>query len=108
GEADEQALVDGYANGWLVTPSGEGEVAIELRWTPQRIRWVGFGVSGATLLACAAILWRTRSRREASVVGVGATPLAAKPGVAALRDRARSGDHTSAVTAGAATLAAGL
>jgi hypothetical protein len=55
-------LVDGYANGWLVTPDGPGTLAIALRWGPQRLVRVGLAASGVALLVCLAILWRTRRR----------------------------------------------
>ena len=36
----ERQTVDGFANGWLVTPDGAGTVTIDLDWRPQRtVRW---------------------------------------------------------------------
>ncbi len=58
----ERTLVDGYANGWLVTPKGPGTLAVDLRWQPQRLVWAGLAVSGITLVAIALLL--LRSRRE--------------------------------------------
>ncbi|MGQ0433344.1 MAG: hypothetical protein ACT452_13150, partial [Microthrixaceae bacterium] len=58
----ERQLVDGYANGWLVTPARSGTLSITLRWGPQRLVWVGFAVSALAVLACATVLWRTRRR----------------------------------------------
>lgn len=60
----ERQLVDGYANGWLVTPSRGGTVSITLRWSPQRLVWVGLAVSALAVLACAVVLWRTRRHRR--------------------------------------------
>jgi len=68
-ELGDRMLVDGYANGWLVTPDRAGELQITLRWRPQRAVWVGLSVSLSAVVACVAILvvaWRRRSRPMAS------------------------------------------
>ena len=44
-------LVDGYANGWLIDP-GAGNVAVALRWTPQRNVWIALAVSLVGVLLC--------------------------------------------------------
>jgi hypothetical protein len=44
-------LVDGYANGWLIDP-GAGNVAVALRWTPQRKVWIALAVSLVGVLLC--------------------------------------------------------
>lgn len=62
GDAGRRQLVDGYANGWLVTPDGPGTVSIDLRWRPQRLLWPGLGVSSLTLAAASVVVWRTRRR----------------------------------------------
>ncbi|MGH3185205.1 MAG: hypothetical protein ACRDOE_25320, partial [Streptosporangiaceae bacterium] len=47
------ALIDGYANGWLVTPSKPGQdIVITLEWTPKRLVWVALVTSGAILVLC--------------------------------------------------------
>ena len=56
GSMGARQLVNGYANGWLVDPSAPGPMTVELRWTPQRLVWVGLAVSVAALAACLAIL----------------------------------------------------
>jgi hypothetical protein len=57
------ALIDGYANGWLVTPSTPGrDIAITLSWTPQRLVWVALVASGATLLLCIGLACRAPGR----------------------------------------------
>jgi len=63
-------LVDGYANGWLVDPGADGVVAVQLRWTPQKLIWAGLGASGLGVLLCLAILIGSllASRRAVPVV----------------------------------------
>lgn len=70
GRAGARQLVDGYANGWLITPDGAGDLEIELRWGPQRLVWLGFAGTALTLLACAVILWRSRRRVSAAAASL--------------------------------------
>jgi hypothetical protein len=78
-------VVNGYANGWLVEPSGPGSLTMELRWTPQRLVWVGLGLSAMAVLACAGVLVVTsrRQRNQATLVspaaGLADTPVLASP-----------------------------
>jgi arabinofuranan 3-O-arabinosyltransferase len=58
----ERTLVDGYANGWLITPDGPGALTIDLTWEPQGLVWTGAAATVLAVLACAGILWRTRGR----------------------------------------------
>jgi len=75
GHAGRRTVVDGYANGWLVTPDGAGEVRLTATWTPQRWVWLGLGASLAGVLACLAIVVATSRRRgPATPVGVAAAP----------------------------------
>jgi arabinofuranan 3-O-arabinosyltransferase len=67
-------LVDGYANGWLVTPRRPGTLSIGLRWGPQRLVWAGLAGSGVALALCAAILWRTRRRRSGPAPALALRP----------------------------------
>ena len=62
GTVGDRQLVDGYANGWLVTPDGPGTLSVDLRWRPQRLVWAGLAASAVALAAVAMILWRTRGR----------------------------------------------
>ena len=62
GSLGPRQLVNGYANAWLVTPSGAGAMTMELRWTPQRFVWVGLALSAAAVVACLAILLVSRRR----------------------------------------------
>jgi len=73
----ERLLVDGYANGWLVTPAGRGSLSITLRWGPQRLVWMGLAVSVLVVVACMTVLWRGRRRGRPDA------------GVASLRDEPR-------------------
>src|SRR5207342_1466883 len=62
-------VVDGYANGWQVRSGTRGTMIIELRWTPQRLVWIGLAVSVVAVVACLAILvvtYRRRRRRGAT------------------------------------------
>ena len=68
GTVGDRQLVDGFANGWLVTPDGEGRFTIDLRWEPQRLVWVGGAVSGLAVLACGALLVFGRRRGAADPV----------------------------------------
>jgi arabinofuranan 3-O-arabinosyltransferase len=60
----DRQLVDGYANGWLVTPDEAGRITISLRWGPQRLVWVGLAASALVLLVAVALLWRARGRHD--------------------------------------------
>jgi arabinofuranan 3-O-arabinosyltransferase len=53
----EPQLVDGFANGWRIVPDGE-ELAVELRFTPQRRVGVAMAVSIVAAVACLALLIR--------------------------------------------------
>jgi hypothetical protein len=53
-------IVDGYANGWLVTPRRAGELAVHLDWHPQRQVSIAIVGSLLAVLACLVLLWRSR------------------------------------------------
>jgi arabinofuranan 3-O-arabinosyltransferase len=74
---DGPRLINGYANGWLVRPSGPGTIDIHLRWAPQRLIWIGLALSLAATLVCLGILWWTR-RRSSTIVATG-PPLLVSP-----------------------------
>ena len=65
-EFGPRTMVDGYANGWLVTPDGAGEARLALQWTPQRTQWVAFAVSSAAIALCA---WLVLRRRKPTDLG---------------------------------------
>jgi hypothetical protein len=57
-------LVDGFANGWLVTPRS-GSFTVTLRWTPQRGVWIALAVSAAAFALCLWLVLRRRGARRA-------------------------------------------
>ena len=54
------AMVDGYANGWLIEPDGSGATDVSLVWTPQRIVWTGFAISALAVILALGVLARRR------------------------------------------------
>jgi hypothetical protein len=63
GKVGARQVVNGFANGWLVTPRQAGTLTMTLRWTPQRAVWVGIAVSIVAVLVCIALIalgWRRR------------------------------------------------
>ena len=72
-------VIDGYANGWLVTPPKPGHnMVITLDWTPQRLVDVALVASAVTLALCLVLAcWPSRRRRrdtgETVTVPVGPT-----------------------------------
>jgi arabinofuranan 3-O-arabinosyltransferase len=70
-------LVNGYANGWLVTSTGPGVHHIELVWTPQTTVWWALIISGVVLLFCFAIAFvslKRRRTRARAMVAIDAAP----------------------------------
>jgi len=59
GSVGPRERVDGYANGWLVTPDGDGPVEVVVRWRPQRLVPVGLAVSAIALVVALVLLWRS-------------------------------------------------
>ena len=71
----ESTLVDGYANGWRVTPHSAGKsIDVTLEWVPQRVVWGALAISGLTLLVCLALAFGLRRRRSR---GTAKAPVAA-------------------------------
>ncbi|MEX2268756.1 MAG: alpha-(1-_3)-arabinofuranosyltransferase family protein [Acidimicrobiia bacterium] len=83
----EPVLVDGMANGWRIDPARRN-LEINFTWAPQRTVWVGIVISGLTLLGCAVLALRGRSR--APTVDADAAPTAASLLVAAGTTPSRS------------------
>ncbi|MBL8775679.1 MAG: DUF3367 domain-containing protein [Acidimicrobiales bacterium] len=80
GDLGESTLVNGYANGWLVTPSAEGgDLSVRLEWTPQRAVWLAMALSGLGIVACLVLLVVDPRRRR--TVGAEAEADAADPGM---------------------------
>ncbi|MEY2590937.1 MAG: arabinofuranan 3-O-arabinosyltransferase [Acidimicrobiaceae bacterium] len=65
------ALVDGYANGWVVTP-GAATVKVHLQWTPQRMVWGSLLASLAGAILCIGLALR-RPRRARAGAGAAVT-----------------------------------
>jgi hypothetical protein len=65
-ELGESTLTDGYANGWLVRPSGDGPIEATIEWVPQRTVNVAILLSILGVLACLGIVGvaMVRRRRE--------------------------------------------
>ena len=57
-------LIDGFANGWLVSPDpgSDGSIRMHLQWTPQRLVRLGLGLSLVAALGC--LLVALRGRRD--------------------------------------------
>ena len=81
-------LVNGYANGWRVDPSKVGpDATIEISWTPQRLVWVGLGLSALGVLACLVLIvvGALRRRTRASTTEIAEAGAAMEPTWAGLR-----------------------
>src|SRR5439155_25935979 len=74
GDRGPSQLVDGYANGWLVTPPPGGAFDVVFEWTPQRQVWAAIWLSLLGVSLCLAIIGFTWSRRR-SVVTTAMTSL---------------------------------
>ncbi len=55
-------VVDGYANGWLITPERAGSLQASLTWEPQRVVWLTLAISALVVAICVAILVASRRR----------------------------------------------
>jgi arabinofuranan 3-O-arabinosyltransferase len=55
-------LVNGFANGWQVRPDRAGTIDIVLRWTPQRLVWIGIATSLVAVAACVALVFARRRK----------------------------------------------
>ena len=80
-------LVDGYANGWRLTPSGSGVITVHLEWTPQREVWVVLVISLVSAVVCLALVTLKRTRRPypaSSAASVTNTLVAPWAGIDAL------------------------
>lgn len=78
----EPTLVNGYANGWRIDPAELGaDVTVDIVWAPQRVVWIGIGLSVLGVLGCLAlILWPLLRRRRAELPEVAtARPELAAP-----------------------------
>jgi arabinofuranan 3-O-arabinosyltransferase len=55
-ELPAPTLVDGFANGWKVTPSGNGPMTVTLTWTPQKTFTIALVISIVATLVCLGIV----------------------------------------------------
>jgi arabinofuranan 3-O-arabinosyltransferase len=68
-------LIDGYANGWYVTPPRGGAFSITLQFAPQKVVLPAIVVSGGTLVLCLVLGFvpvgaiRRRARRHGTQAG---------------------------------------
>jgi hypothetical protein len=59
----EPKLVDGYANGWWIEPTGK-PVSVTLEWTPQKVVNAAMAVSVVGVLLCLGIIAVAAARRR--------------------------------------------
>jgi hypothetical protein len=71
-------LVDGFANGWLVTDPPSGPATFAIDWTPQRIVWVALVVS-LLVAAVVLVLMVAGRRRSPRLAGAASADLPADP-----------------------------
>ncbi len=80
GDLGPSQLVDGYANGWKVTPRASGTFQVVLEWTPQRQVHLAIWLSLVGGVLCLSVIAFTWVRRRAVI----ATMATARPGDADL------------------------
>lgn len=94
-------LVDGYANGWLITPTAAGgTITVHMNWTPQRVVWISLFLSGLGVALCLAIVIVVGLRRRRRPGGLEADTVAPAPALvspAARRSRITGGLATTLV-----------
>jgi len=76
---DKHLMANGYANSWIVNPAdicegndkcvknpdGTYDFELVVEFWPQRLFYIGLGISGATLLSCVGyLIWDWRRRRK--------------------------------------------
>jgi hypothetical protein len=57
-------LIDGFANGWLVRPTGAGPMSVTLRWAPQSGENLMLVASAIAVLVCVALAFSPLRRRR--------------------------------------------
>jgi len=79
GDLGASETVDGYANGWLLTPTS-ATVTVDLDFTPQHRVNIAFIVSGVAVLACLALaIRRPRGAPAGGVAGDLTTDWSGEP-----------------------------
>jgi hypothetical protein len=66
GSLGASRLVDGYANGWMVTPT-KSSFDVVIEWTPQRRVWAAIWISLLAALLCLALIAWSMVRARARV-----------------------------------------
>ena len=75
-----RTLVNGYANGWRVTPDGAGELTVRWRWAPQGLVWWGIGLSVVGIIVCLVLaLTRRREGQDGAALAVEDPPSLESP-----------------------------
>ncbi len=59
--ARSAAIIDGYASGWWITPTG-GPMSARLEWTPQRLVWIGLAASAVAMFLTLGLAFRQPRR----------------------------------------------
>lgn len=95
------ALVDGFANGWVL-PAGTGDAVVDLRFTPQRRVNAALAVSGLSALLCVALALRKPRHAAAPAPAALAALPDPWPGGAGLRYTGALPTRRRAVVAGIA------
>lgn len=95
-EVGDRQMVDGYANGWRISPADPGQLGVALRWVPQRTVSVSLVISAVVALLCigVALGLRRRGAPALATAAAGAGALAAEPRLVAraeLRARRSAG-----------------
>jgi arabinofuranan 3-O-arabinosyltransferase len=73
----DRVLVNGYANGWLISPAASGTVTIDLEWAPQQQVWFALAVSVFAVGLCLGLVAGTPRARLAPPPVVWASALSA-------------------------------
>nr|MBA2283164.1 hypothetical protein [Acidimicrobiia bacterium] len=79
--AGESTLVDGYANGWLVTPE-RSTFTVSMSWTPQGAITTALALSAAAALLCLVLIVFSRPAADPDPVGPGVGRRGITPAVA--------------------------
>lgn len=63
GSAGPLTIVNGFVNGWLITPDASGKpIHVSLDWTPQRIVWLALLLSVLALVVVLFLGWKPSGR----------------------------------------------
>ena len=109
GTAGPATIVDGYANGWLISPDRSGPpLQIALDWAPQRIVWVALAASALALIAVLAIGWWPRTRTRNTPLPRRLSPFVAQIDLAATSNMTSIGGRDVLIVAASTVIFAAL